>query len=78
MVTANLQKTSETKSKSVNYEVVGGRKNVIRKEDNIVKTSTFSIQFFYNVYTFHVRFSMLYHFEHFQNLCVICEHLFAT
>ncbi len=40
MVTANLQKTSETKSKSVNYEVVGGRKNVIRKEDNIVKTSS--------------------------------------
>ncbi len=35
MVTANLQKTSETKSKSVNYEVVGGRKNVIRKENKI-------------------------------------------
>ncbi len=40
MVTANLEKTSGTKSKSVNYEVVGGRKNVIRKEDNIVKTSS--------------------------------------
>ena len=40
MTTVNLQKTSATKSKSVNYEIIGGRKNVIRKEKEIFKTSS--------------------------------------
>ena len=40
MATVNLQKTSATKSKSVNYEIIGGRKNVIRKEKEIFKTSS--------------------------------------
>ena len=40
METVNLQKTSATKSKSVNYEIIGGRKNVIRKEKEIFKTSS--------------------------------------
>ena len=40
MATANLQKTSTTKPKLVNYEIVGGRKNVIRKEKEIFKTSS--------------------------------------
>ena len=40
MTTVNLQKTSATKPKSVNYEIVGGRKNVIRKEKEIFKTSS--------------------------------------
>ena len=38
MATVNLQKTSATKPKSINYEVIGGRKNVIRKENKIFKT----------------------------------------
>jgi len=40
MATVNLQKNSATKSKSVNYEIIGGRKNVIRKENKIFKTSS--------------------------------------
>ena len=40
MATVNLQKTSATKSKSVNYEIIGGRKNVIRQEKEIFKTSS--------------------------------------
>ena len=40
MATANLEKTSTEKSKSVNYEIIGGRKNVVRKEDQIFKTSS--------------------------------------
>ena len=40
MATVNLQKTSAVKPKTINYEVIGGRKNVIRKEDKIFKTSS--------------------------------------
>jgi radical SAM superfamily enzyme YgiQ (UPF0313 family) len=38
MATVNLQKNPVTKHKSVNYEIIGGRKNVIRKENQIFKT----------------------------------------
>ena len=38
MATVNLQKTSASKPKSINYEIIGGRKNVIRKENKIFKT----------------------------------------
>ncbi len=38
MATVNLQKTSAAKPKSINYEIIGGRKNVIRKENKIFKT----------------------------------------
>ena len=41
MATVNLQKTSAAKPKTINYEVIGGRKNVIRKEDKIFKTHNF-------------------------------------
>ena len=40
MTTPNLHKSSTTKSRSVNCEIVGGRKNVIRKEKEIYKTSS--------------------------------------
>ena len=40
MTTLNLQKTSTVKPKSVDYEIIGGRKNVIRKEKEIFKTSS--------------------------------------
>ena len=40
MTTSSLQKAHATKSKNVNYEIVGGRKNVIRKEKEIYKTSS--------------------------------------
>ena len=38
MTTSDLQKISTTKYKEVDYEIVGGRKNVIRKEKEIYKT----------------------------------------
>ena len=34
----DLQNASITKPKSINYEIIGGRKNVIRKEKEIYKT----------------------------------------
>ena len=36
MATLNLQKTATARSKSVDYEIIGGRKNVVRKEKEII------------------------------------------
>ena len=40
MTTLNLQKTSSVKSEPIDYEIIGGRKNVVRKEEGIFKTSS--------------------------------------
>ena len=40
MTTLNIQKNSTERSKSVDYEIIGGRKNVIKKEKEIFKTAS--------------------------------------
>jgi radical SAM superfamily enzyme YgiQ (UPF0313 family) len=40
MTTLNIQKNSTEKFKSVDYEIIGGRKNVIKKEKEIFKTAS--------------------------------------